>query len=76
VRTRALTAWGWKRGASDDLEADEVAPPGWIKARDDALPPVILHGARHTFASFLIAAGCNVKTVSTLVGHASGGHHA
>jgi integrase len=45
--------------------------PGWVRSRDDALEPAILHGARHTFASLLIAAGVNIKAVSTFMGHAS-----
>jgi integrase len=34
-------------------------------------PGVTLHEARHTFASLMIAAGCNLKAVSTFCGHAS-----
>jgi integrase len=34
------------------------------------LPAIDLHEARHTYASFAIAAGLNVKTVSTYLGHA------
>ena len=35
------------------------------------LPRVTPHQARHSFASFLIAAGADVKTVTTLMGHGS-----
>ncbi len=35
------------------------------------LDPVTLHTCRHTFASFLIAAGVNAKALSLLVGHAN-----
>jgi integrase len=33
--------------------------------------PILLHEARHTFASFLIAAGVNAKAISAALGHAS-----
>lgn len=33
--------------------------------------PPTLHDARHTFASYLIAAGCNAKALSVVMGHAS-----
>ncbi len=35
------------------------------------LPVVVMHGARHTFASFAIAAGVNIKALSTYMGHAT-----
>jgi len=35
------------------------------------LNPIGFHEARHTYASFMIAAGVNAKTLSTLMGHAS-----
>jgi integrase len=35
------------------------------------LPVITLHCARHTFASFAIAAGLNAKTISTFMGHAN-----
>lgn len=35
------------------------------------LAPIGLHEARHTFASYLIAAGLDLKTISTYIGHAS-----
>ncbi|HWH43278.1 MAG TPA: tyrosine-type recombinase/integrase, partial [Thermoleophilaceae bacterium] len=35
------------------------------------LSPIGLHEARHTFASLMIAAGCNAKALSTYMGHAS-----
>jgi len=40
----------------------------WDKAK---LTPIGLHEARHTFASYLIAAGLDLKSVSTYMGHAS-----
>lgn len=49
-------------------------PPFGNRAKTDwktaKLKGVSLHEARHTFASFLIAAGVNAKALSVLVGHA------
>jgi integrase len=63
-----------------DHDGERVfASPTWIetaaeRARDvwqaAALPTITLHVARHTFASFAIAAGMNAKTLSTIMGHA------
>lgn len=39
------------------------------KAAD--LPVITLHEARHTYASFMIAAGVNAKALSTFMGHAT-----
>ena len=35
------------------------------------LRPIVFHWLRHTFGSHLIAAGVDLKTVSTLMGHSS-----
>jgi integrase len=35
------------------------------------LDPVMPHECRHTYASFMIAAGANAKTISTMMGHAN-----
>jgi integrase len=37
---------------------------------DAGLEPIKLHECRHTFASMMIAAGVNAKTLSTYMGHA------
>lgn len=37
----------------------------------DVDDPPTLHDARHTFASYMIAAGCNAKALSVVMGHAS-----
>jgi integrase len=39
--------------------------------RAAGLSPITLHECRHTFASFMIAAGVNAKALSTYMGHAS-----
>jgi integrase len=38
---------------------------------DCGLPVLTLHEARHTYASFAIAAGLNAKTLATYMGHAN-----
>ena len=40
----------------------------WVRA---GLAPIGLHECRHTFASFMIAAGVNAKALSTYMGHSS-----
>ena len=60
VRNRALTAWGWKHDGKT-----------LAKTRDDAAEPIGLHECRHTFASLMIAAGCNAKALSVVMGHES-----
>lgn len=40
----------------------------WARA---GLEPLGFHEARHTYASFMIAAGVNIKALSTFMGHAS-----
>ena len=39
--------------------------------KDAGLDPIGLHEARHVFASLMIAAGVNIKAISTYMGHAS-----
>ncbi len=39
--------------------------------KDSPLEPIGLHQARHTAASFMIAAGANAKALSVVMGHAS-----
>ncbi len=60
VRGRALRAW--------TMETDR------IKEKDPTAPgrePIGLHEARHSFASMLIAAEVDPKTISRLMGHSS-----
>jgi integrase len=63
-------------------DADEhiFGKPDWVRrsskrARERwtkrGLPVLDLHEARHTYASFAIAAGLNAKTLSTYLGHAT-----
>jgi integrase len=48
--------------------ANERAERAWKAAK---LAPVGLHEARHCAASFMIAAGVNLKAVSTFMGHST-----
>jgi len=41
------------------------------RAAGPALTPITLHECRHTFASLMIAAGCNAKALSVVMGHES-----
>jgi integrase len=52
---------------SSDRQAKRVRK-AWSEARLEAIRP---HECRHTFASYLIAAGLNAKAVTVLLGHAS-----
>jgi integrase len=51
------------------------AKAAWTKANaeraENELAPIGLHECRHTFASLMIAAGVNVKALSSYMGHAS-----
>jgi integrase len=57
---RAMRAWGWKRDDGGD----------WQHARTDAMEPITLHECRHTYASFLMAAGYSVREIMDFMGHA------
>lgn len=61
VRRRALAAW-----ESKDAGEDEGAG-----LEREGLEPIGLHEARHTLASTMIAAGADLKTISTCMGHSS-----
>jgi integrase len=60
-------------GRSADTPFSSNAINGRAKRawRTAQLNPIGLHEARHTAASFFIAAGLNPKTISTYMGHAS-----
>jgi integrase len=67
VRSRAWRAWGWK------VSYDSKRRPAktWVKVREDALEPIGLHEARHTFGSVLAAAGVDVNERQRQMGHES-----
>lgn len=59
------------RTATAPFDADTVAArakTAWTRAK---LDPIGLHEARHTYASTMIAAGVNAKTLAAYMGHAS-----
>jgi integrase len=58
VRAGARRAW---RSETDRIKAVDPTAPG--------LEPIGLHEARHSFASMLIAAEVDPKTISRLMGH-------
>jgi len=62
-------------GRTDDAPferstARRRARAAW-EAHDPPLAPIGLHECRHTAASLMIAAGCNAKALSVVMGHAS-----
>ena len=65
------------RGAVFPSATGRPFDPESVQARADrawaagGLTRITLHECRHTFASLMIAAGVNVKALSTLMGHAS-----
>ena len=66
VRRRAATAWKAEnsRRAEREVELNDGTKLG-------RLVPIGLHECRHTFASTLIAANVNAKTIATYMGHSS-----
>jgi integrase len=57
---RAMRAWGWTRNAAGE----------WQMTRRDAMAPITLHECRHTYASFLMAAGYSLREIMDFMGHA------
>ena len=58
---RARRGWGWRQERRR-----------WVPDESrETLEPVTLHECRHTFASLMIAAGCNAKALSSYMGHAT-----
>ena len=64
IRSRALRAWE----AANKTKAKKL---GRDLKDGESLAPITLHQCRHTFASLMIAAGCNAKALSVVMGHAS-----
>jgi integrase len=68
---------GWSDGLAFGRSAGLPLPGTsvWRRARtawkNAGLGPISLHECRHTFASLMIAAGVNVKALSTYMGHSS-----
>jgi len=68
---------GYSEGLVFGRSAHESFEPKTLSARAGrawkraGLQPITLHECRHTYASLMIAAGVNVKALSTYLGHAS-----
>lgn len=62
ARSRALKAW-------EAANAAKAKKLGRALTEDETLRPIGLHQCRHTFASLMIAAGCNAKALSVVMGH-------
>jgi integrase len=63
-----------------DDERHMFGSPRWVSRSNDrarerwekcGLPVLTMHGCRHAYASFAIAAGLNAKTISVYMGHAT-----
>jgi integrase len=63
-RTRA------RRDARDELTLPERADRAW-RGHDPPLWRVTLHECRHTYASYLMAAGCTLREIMEYLGHSS-----
>jgi integrase len=73
IRSRALTAWGWKQVCERVVGVTKSGRPRikktWVKASEDALDPLSPHEARHCAASYMIAAGMDWKKITEFIGH-------
>jgi integrase len=67
VNQRAVRAWE----AANAVAAEHAQEAGRKLAPGELLVPIGLHEARHTYASYLIAAGVEMKAISTYMGHSS-----
>jgi integrase len=67
-RTQGLVFGSGEERAFDPPSTISRAKAAWAKA---GLAPIALHQCRHTYASFMIAAGVNAKSLSTYMGRSS-----
>jgi integrase len=67
VDNRAVRAWE----AANDEATERAHAEGRKPAPAELLVPIGLHEAGHTYASYLIAAGVEMKAISTDMGHSS-----
>lgn len=61
----------WRARHGGPFNASTVATRARRAWAAGGLDPITLHGCRHTCASLMIAAGVNVKALSTYMGHAN-----
>jgi integrase len=74
LRTPWADGLAFGREADRPFESKRVAgraATAWKNAKPEPLECIGLHECRHTFASLMIAAGVNVKALSTYLGHSS-----
>lgn len=74
LRERALRAWSRTCGCGHlarSHDGERCDTDSCACDRFTALKPIGLHECRHTFASLMIAAGVNAKTLSVFMGHSS-----
>lgn len=61
----------WRAAAVDRARKAGAADAELERVAREFVAPLTLHEARHTFASLMIAAGVNAKSLSTYLGHSS-----
>lgn len=70
---RAMFAWGWTvlvvGRTGPTTRTHRRGHTTWV-GTDASLDPIGLHECRHTYASFLVAAGYDLKSVMSYLGHA------
>ena len=68
ARSDDLRVFGKDGRPFDPRRVGERAKAAW---KDRELVGLTLHECRHTYASFMIASGCNAKALSVYMGHAN-----
>lgn len=71
ARERRLAGLVFGRGAERPFSPSTLANRAQRAWQAAGLAPIGLHECRHTFASFMIAAGVNAKALQTFMGHSS-----
>lgn len=80
INARALVAFQWILESHSDvnlfphwIDASKGHAPRWFgtAVKKAGLAPIGWHGLRHTFASRLVMAGVDIRTVQELMGHKS-----
>jgi integrase len=61
----------WRRAGLEAFRAEHGREPEPGEAIDPDAGALRFHQARHTFASFMIAAGVNAKAIASIMGHSS-----
>jgi integrase len=71
IGERSRRAWGWRKMPNPELARNPDARPKeiWVKIREDALEPIVLHESRHSAASYGIEMGLNDLELTAMIGH-------